>query len=272
MKDDLSIGIIGAGNMGGAIVRGIITEYPRNKIMILDTDKSKSDTLQRETGVKTAESIDEIIGFSNLLILAVKPDITVKIAAALKNYTGIIISIAAGISINTIKAGAGGDKKIVRAMPNTPVNVKAGMTVISHTNNLSSAEIDIAKSFFSSVGEVLVMDEKFMNAVTAISGSGPAYLFTFLQAMADAGVKLGISRQESLILASQTILGAIKIFLDKKESPITLREKITSPGGTTIEALHVLEKAGFSGIIIDAIEAAAKKSKELDNYANNSTI
>jgi len=272
MKDDLSIGLIGAGNMGSAIIRGIITEYPKNKIMILDTDKSKTDILLAETGIKAAGSIDEIIDFSNLLILAVKPDITIKIAAELKTCTGIIISIAAGISINTIKTHAGGDKKIVRAMPNTPVNVKAGMTVMSHTDNLSNNEIDIIKAFFSSVGEVLVMDEKFMNAVTAISGSGPAYLFTFLQAMADAGVKLGIPRQESLILASQTILGAIKIFLDKKESPISLREKITSPGGTTIEALHVLEKAGFSGIIIDAIEAAAKKSKELDNYANNSAI
>ena len=272
MRDDLNIGMIGAGNMGGAIIRGIITAgYPKNKIMVNDIDKSKSDSLQRETGIKIAESIDEIISFSNLLILAVKPDITIKIASALKNYTGIIISVAAGISINTIKASAGENKKIVRAMPNAPVNVKAGMTVISHTNNLSNDEIDFIKSFFSTVGETLVMDEKFMNAVTAISGSGPAYLFTFLQAMADGGVKLGIPRAESLLLASQTILGSIKIFLDKNESPITLREKITSPGGTTIEALHVLEKAGFNGIIIDAIEAAAKKSKELDNYANNAT-
>ena len=271
MKNDLNIGMIGVGNMGGAIIRGITKDYPKDKILVNDIDRSKLDFIQAETGIKITESIDEVIEFSNLLILAVKPDITVKIAAKLRNYTGIIVSIAAGISINTIKANAGEEKKIVRAMPNTPVNVKSGMTVISHTNNLSADEIDAAKSFFSAVGTVLVMDEKFMNAVTAISGSGPAYLFTFLQAMADAGVKLGIPRPESLILASQTILGSIKIFLDKKESPITLREKITSPGGTTIEALHILEKAGFSGIIMDAIEAAAKKSKELDNYANNAT-
>ena len=266
MKNDLNIGLIGAGNMGSAIIKGIISDYPPDKIMVNDIDKSKLDLIQAETGIKISESIDEVINFSNLLILAVKPDITIKIASELKNYSGIIISIAAGISIKTIKANAGEDKKIVRAMPNTPVNVKAGMTVISHTSNLSGNEIDIIKSFFSTVGEVLVMDEKFMNAVTAISGSGPAYLFTFLQAMADGGVKLGIPRAESLILASQTILGAIRLFLDKKENPITLSEKITSPGGTTIEALHVLKKSGFSGIIMDAIEAAAKKSKELDNF------
>ena len=271
MRNDLNIGMIGAGNMGSALIRGIITDYPKNKIMINDIDQSKLKIIQAETGVETSESIEEVINFSDLLILAVKPDITVKISAALKNYSGIIISIAAGISIHTIRVNAGEDKKIVRAMPNAPVNVKAGMTVMSHTNNLSVEEINITKSFFSAVGEVLVMDEKFMNAVTAISGSGPAYLFTFLQAMADGGVKLGIPRQESLVLASQTILGSIKIFLDKKENPITLREKITSPGGTTVEALYVLERAGFSGIIIDAIEAASKKSKELGNYANNAT-
>jgi pyrroline-5-carboxylate reductase len=264
MKDDLKIGIIGAGNMGSAVIRGIITEYPHDKIMANDIDRSKLDFMQAETGIKITESIDEVIAFSNLLILAVKPDITIKISAKLKNYTGLIVSIAAGVSINTIKSAAGEDKKIVRAMPNAPVNVKSGMTVVSHTNNLSINEVDVIKSFFSTVGEVLVMDEKFMNAVTAISGSGPAYLFTFLQAMADGGVKLGIPRAEALILASQTILGSIKIFIDKNESPITLRERITSPGGTTIEALHILEKAGFSGIIMDAIEAAAKKSKELD--------
>ena len=269
MRNDLSIGIIGAGNMGSAIIRGIIADYPKDKIMINDIDKSKLKIIQDETGIVISESIDKVIDLSDLLILAVKPDITVNISAKLKNYPGIIISIAAGISINTIKANAGGDKKIVRAMPNAPVNVKAGMTVMSHTNNLSVEEIDFIKSFFSAVGEVLVMDEKFMNAVTAISGSGPAYLFTFLQAMADGAVKLGIPRSESLILASQTILGSIKIFLDKKENPISLRDKITSPGGTTIEALNILERAGFSGIIMDAIEAAAKKSKELDNYANS---
>ncbi|MCL1864693.1 MAG: pyrroline-5-carboxylate reductase [Spirochaetes bacterium] len=265
MIDDLNIGIIGAGNMGSAIIRGIITGYSNNKVMANDIDKSKLNLLQTETGIKIAESIDEVAHFSDLLVLAVKPDITIKIAAKLKNFSGIIISIAAGVSINTIKANAGEDKKIVRAMPNAPVNVKSGMTVMSHTGNLSSNEVDIVKSFFSTVGEVLVMDEKYINAVTAISGSGPAYVFTFLQAMADGGVKLGIPRTEALVLASQTILGSIKIFIDKNENPFTLRDKITSPGGTTIEALHVLEKAGFSGIIMDAIEAAAKKSKELDN-------
>ncbi len=263
-NNNLNIGIIGTGNMGSAIIKGILSSGIKNNIIVHDIDKSKLSDIKRETGVKVSDSIDDIISFSEILILAVKPDIVVEIASTLKNYQGIIISIAAGISITTLQANAGDDKKIVRAMPNTPVNVGCGMTVLSPSKNIAADEIKIIKSIFTSVGEVLIMDEKHMNSVTAISGSGPAYIFTIIQAMADAGVKLGVPRTEALILAGQTILGSAKMFLDKKENPIMLRDKVTSPGGTTIAALHILEKAGFNGIIIDAIETAAKRAKELD--------
>lgn len=262
--DNLKIGIIGTGNMGSAIIKGLSSVKSRESLLIYDIDKTKLSEISSEAGVKISDSIDAIINFSDILILAVKPDIAVSIASTLSNYKGIVISIAAGISISTLKNKSGETVKIVRAMPNTPVNTGQGMTVISPSDNISANEIEQIKSIFLSVGEVLVMDEKHMNAVTAISGSGPAYIFTFIQAMADAGVKLGIPRAESLILAGQTILGSAKMFLDKKENPIMLRDKVTSPGGTTIAALHILEKAGFSGIIIDAIETAAKRSKELD--------
>jgi pyrroline-5-carboxylate reductase len=262
--DNFKIGIIGTGNMGSAIIKGLSSGKSRESLMIYDIDKIKLSEISSETGVKISDSIDSIINFSDILILAVKPEIVVSIASTLNNYKGIVISIAAGISISTLKNKAGETIKIVRAMPNTPVNTGQGMTVISPSDNISADEIEQVKSIFLSVGEVLVMDEKHMNAVTAISGSGPAYIFTFIQAMADAGVKLGIPRAESLILAGQTILGSAKMFLDKKENPIMLRDKVTSPGGTTIAALHIFEKAGFSGIIIDAIETAAKRSKELD--------
>jgi pyrroline-5-carboxylate reductase len=261
---NLKIGIIGSGNMGSAIIKGIAIEQTDSQIMVFDIDKEKLSAIRSETGVKISESIDDLVLFSNILILAVKPDIIIKIASELTKYHGIIVSIAAGVSINTLLNNAGSDKKIVRVMPNTPVNTGYGMTVISPSKTITDDEIEQVKSIFSSVGEVLVMDEKHMNAVTAISGSGPAYIFTLIQAMADAGVKLGISRQDALLLAGQTILGSAKMFLDKKENPMMLRDKVTSPGGTTIAALHIFEKAGFSGIIIDAIEAAAKRAKELD--------
>ena len=262
--DKKQIGIIGTGNMGGAIIRGITAAELNTDIKIYDADKSKVSPFISETGVTAADTIEELITLSDILILAVKPDSIITFSSSLKNFNGVIISIAAGISINSIAKTAGDDKKIVRAMPNTPVTTGCGMTVLSHSYSITADEIQYVRSIFSSIGEVLIMDEKHMNAVTAISGSGPAYIFTFIQAMADAGVKLGIPRAESLILAGQTILGSAKMFLDKKENPIMLRDKVTSPGGTTIAALHILEKAGFSGIIIDAIETAANRAKELD--------
>jgi len=258
------IGIIGAGNMGSAIIKGISASNLNTDLLIFDIDEAKLLFFQSETGINVSGSIENIIDFSDILILAVKPGTILSVSALLKNYNGIIISIAAGISINSITNTAGTDKKVVRAMPNTPVTTGSGMTVLSHSSNIEFNEIENVRSIFSSIGEVLIMDEKHMNTVTAISGSGPAYIFTFIQAMADAGVKLGIPRSEALLLAGQTILGSAKMFLDKKENPIMLRDKVTSPGGTTIAALHVLEKAGFSGIIIDAIEAAANRAKELD--------
>jgi pyrroline-5-carboxylate reductase len=265
MKTDRKqIGVIGTGNMGGAIIKGAASANLNVDIIIFDTDKSKINSFETGTSITVAESAEELIRVSDIIILAVKPDTILTISSLLKNFKGVIISIAAGISINSISNTAGNDKKIIRAMPNTPVTTGCGMTVLSHSSSVNPDEIQYVRSIFSAIGEVLVMDEKHMNAVTAISGSGPAYIFTFIQAMADAGVKLGIPRAESLILAGQTILGSAKMFLDKKENPIMLRDKVTSPGGTTIAALHILEKAGFSGIIIDAIETAANRAKELD--------
>lgn len=264
MIQDINIGIIGTGNMGGAIIKGITTDELKKSIIALDTDQSKLIDIVRETGIKSGNSIEEIKDFSDIIIIAVKPDVIVNICSSLKSFNGIIVSIAAGISIATLINNIGVDKKIIRAMPNTPVITGSGMTVISPSPKVTEDDIKKIITIFRSVGKVLVMDEKYMNAVTAVSGSGPAYVFTFIQAMADAGVKLGIPRNESQLLAAQTILGSAKMFLDKSENPISLRDRVTSPGGTTITALHVLERAGFSGIIIDAIEAAAIKSKELD--------
>ena len=260
----VKIGIIGTGNMGEAIIRGIATDEFKELIMAIDINDSKLSEIAKETGIKTAISLEDIIKFSDIIIIAVKPDIAVNISTALKNYKGIIVSIAAGISISTLLNNAGIDKKVIRAMPNTPVKTGAGMTVISPSEKITENDIQLVKSIFTTIGEVLIMDEKYMNAVTAVSGSGPAYVFTFIQAITDAGVKLGIPRTEALLLAGQTILGSAKMFLDKLENPIMLRDKVTSPGGTTITALHVFERAGFNGIVMDAIEAAAKRAKELD--------
>jgi len=257
---DKNIGIIGLGNMGGAIAGGLSGSLPPEQIHVYDTDPEKSVKIK---GVTVSPFIEEVIETSKILIIAVKTDKVDEILVKLRKYNGIIVSVAAGIKLETLARGAGMDRKIVRAMPNTPALAGCGMTVICSNDNVSTDELDEVKSILTYTGKVLILPEKLMDAVTGVSGSGPAYVFTFIQAIADGAVKMGIPRDDALILAAQTVYGSAKMFLDKKENPIKLRDQVASPGGTTIEAIHVLEKAGFSGIIIDAIEAATLKSKEL---------
>ncbi len=259
-KIEKKIGIIGLGNMGGAIAAGLSGSLPPEQIHVYDTDPEKSGKIE---GVTVSPFIEEVIETSDILIIAVKTDKVDEILAKLRKYNGIIVSVAAGIKIETLARGAGIDKKIVRAMPNTPALAGCGMTVICSGENVNSDELENIKTILTYTGKVLILPEKLMDAVTGVSGSGPAYVFTFIQAIADGAVKMGIPRDDALTLAAQTVYGSAKMFLDKKENPIKLRDQVASPGGTTIEAIHVLEKAGFSGIIIDAIEAAVLKSKEL---------
>jgi pyrroline-5-carboxylate reductase len=157
----------------------------------------------------------------------------------------------------------GADKKIIRAMPNTPALIGEGMTVLSPNSSLDNESLEAVKEIFQLTGNVLVLPEKHLDAVTGLSGSGPAYVFTFIQALADGGVKMGIPRKEAELLSAQTVLGAAKMVLEGGKGPVELRNSVTSPGGTTIEGLHSLEKGGFSGLVMDAVEAATKRSKNL---------
>ena len=259
------VGLIGAGNMGHALAAGVARGIGSDRMLAFDTDHGKLADLQRETGIRHAEFVEELPDFSDVLLLCVKPDIIPFVCEKLTEYKGIIVSVAAGIKIESIKRVTGHDKKVVRSMPNTPCMAGAGMIVISPDDNTGPEDILLVKELLGFTGLVLQMPEKMINAVTAVSGSGPAYVFTFIQAMADAAVKLGISRNDALTLAGQTLFGSAKMFLDKIENPIKMRDNVISPAGTTIEAVHILEKAGFSGIIIEAIEAAAKKARELDS-------
>jgi len=263
MKPDLKIGVAGAGNMGSAIIHGISKGVRPANITVYDIDHDRVERIAGETGTKPAALFEELLTGTDILILAVKPDVTVKIAAKLKDYTGIIVSLAAGVTLDTLKKTAG-EKKLIRAMPNTPALTGCGMTVMAITAMITDEESTAVMRLLEYTGRVLLMEEKHMNAVTGVSGSGPAYVFSFIQALADAGVKMGLQRNDALLLAGQTIYGSAKMFLDKMENPIKLRDSVASPGGTTIEALHKLERAGFSGIIIDAVEAAVNRAKELE--------
>ncbi len=262
---NVMVGLIGAGNMGSALASGIARGIGSDRILAFDTDHARLAALQRETGIRHAEFIEELPEYSDIILLCVKPDVIPLVCEKLTQYGGIILSAAAGIKIESIKRVTGHDKKIIRSMPNTPCMAGAGMIVISPDDNSDSDDVILVKELLGFTGLVLQMPEKMINSVTAVSGSGPAYVFTFIQAMADAAVKLGINRQDALTLAGQTVFGSAKMFLDKIENPIKMRDNVISPAGTTIEAIHILEKEGFSGIIIDAIEAAAKKARELDS-------
>ncbi|MFH0977441.1 MAG: pyrroline-5-carboxylate reductase [Spirochaetota bacterium] len=262
---NMTIGCIGTGNMGSAIISCLANNINKAKIICFDTDKSKLESIKRDTGIRIAESVIDLVKGSDVLILAVKPDIIGSVLSEIKNVISdkLIISIAAGISTSYINGIIQSPKNIIRVMPNTPAMIGEGMSVISAAKEIDGKLLAVAEEIFSYLGKVVILPEKLMDAVTAVSGSGPAYGFTLIQAMIDGGVKTGLPRDKATILAAQTILGAAKMVLEGKDDPITLRGKVTSPGGTTIEAVHILERSGFSGIIMDAIDAAKKRSEKL---------
>ena len=260
---DKKIGCIGIGNMGSAITAGLVDKILIDNINIIDTDKQKLDELSKKYKIKSSKTIEALVNDSDIIIIAVKPNIVAEIVEQIgqdiKNK--IIVSIAAGISISTIENKIGSNKKIIRAMPNTPALINEGITVLAPNKNIDDGTLKTVKEIFSQIGKVHVLPENLMDAVTGLSGSGPAYVFTFIQAMADGGVKMGIPRDIALDLAVQTVIGSAKMIQTGSESPFDLRGKVTSPAGTTIEAVHVLEKGGFSGLVMDAIESATNKSK-----------
>ncbi len=261
--DKIKIGVLGIGNMGSAIISGLLRVTEGDNIIAHDPEPERMAWLERHQGVVQANDLNEVLNFSQYLILAVKPDKIAEIMPSLCHYQGIIISIAAGITIESMERAIGSDKKIIRAMPNTPLLVGEGMTVIAVNQNVNTEEWRIALGIFASSGKAIRLEEELMDAVTGLSGSGPAYAYTFMQAMADGAVKMGLPREYALVLAAQTLYGAAEMVMKGGKNPIALRDKVCSPGGTTISAIHEMEKSGFSGIVMDAVERATLKSREM---------
>ncbi len=252
--------------MGGAILSRLAASVDSAAITVYDIDAGRADALSKKTGVAVAKSPEVMAGASDILIIAVKPDAVASALGAIKSALSsdaIIVSIAAGISIAAVEKILGRSVKIVRVMPNTPSMIGEGMSVLSPNGNVDDKSLLEVEQIFSKIGRVLTLPEKLMDAVTGLSGSGPAFVFTFIQALADGGVKLGIPRDKALVLAAQTVMGSARYVLESGEDPMALRGKVTSPGGTTIEGIHVLERSGFSGIVMDAVEKAAQKSERL---------
>ena len=262
---EIKLGFIGAGNMAGAIIRGAVEKNASapNHIIVYDVDTEKVKALQESCGVHGVASIAELCEKSDMLLVAVKPNVLPDVLKELHGVDLPLISIAAGWSSSKIKELYGNHKRVLRVMPNTPLMVGEGMSVFETPGSLNEHELAFAKKLFGAMGKVLFVQGKQMDAVTAVSGSGPAYAFMFIEALADGGVLCGLPRAEALTLAAQTLLGSAKMVLDTGTHPGALKDAVCSPGGTTIEAVKSLEEHGFRGAVIEAVEVCAKKSGAL---------
>ena len=262
-----NVGFIGAGRMAEALLNGFIRGgvcLPE-RLLAADPDPERCDTV-RKLGVGIAADNAQVADACDVIFLAVKPNVVAKALAEIKEHLGaqkLIVSIAAGISTAFIETTVGADVRVVRVMPNTPCLV--GQTAAAIAGGCFATEQDCrtVQRLLEAVGLCLRLEEKLMDTVTGLSGSGPAYVFLVIEALADGGVLMGLGRQDALRLAAQTVLGAAKMVLDGKGHPAALREAVTSPGGTTAEGLRVLETAGVRAAFIDAVKAATLKSKSL---------
>lgn len=257
------IGFIGGGNMAEAIIKGIFVKRGRDIIVSEPVDKRRA-YLEETYHVKTTPDNKEVVRNCSIIILAVKPqnmdDVTAEISGVISNDK-IIVSIAAGITLSYLSSRLK-TEKIIRVMPNTPALVQEGMSVMSMCECMHDKEIGLIKDIFMSIGILLSLPEKYMDAVTALSGSGPAFIAYFIEAMIEGGVKTGLSKDNATELAVQTLLGTAKL-LDTGISPSKLREMVTSPKGTTAAGLKVFEEKGLKEGVIAAIEAATNRAREL---------
>ena len=262
------VGFIGCGNMGGALIKGFVSseQVASKDIYVTDKNKEKVELLAHEYGVASCVDAKELAKAVDFIILAVKPDMIAVVleevgADIIKNK--ILISIAAGVTIKSIKKSIGLDCRVVRVMPNTPALVGEGLSAICYGDSIKDEEKHFIKQLFKSVGKVVEIEEKHMNAITALSGSSPAYVFMFIEAMADAAVRMGITRDMAFAVAAQTVLGAAKMVLETGKHPGQLKDMVCSPSGTTIEAVYQLEKRGFRGTIMKAMGECFEKAEEM---------
>ena len=263
------IAIIGTGNMGDALVSGLIgsgSAKPKN-IICSDVSKEKLDQIKSRYKVRTTASNLKAASEANVIIYAVKPQLMASVlleTASKLDLSKLVISIAAGVPLAAMESCIEKDLRLIRVMPNIAAAVKEAATVIAAGAHATKEDVKLALEIFNSIGTCIYLKENYlMDAVTGLSGSGPAYIFLIVDALADAGVKMGLSRQESLFLAAQTVLGAAKLLIETQEHPGQLKDKVTSPGGTAIAGLATLESGGLRTTLINAVEAATNRSKEL---------
>ncbi len=269
MLQEKKIGFIGCGNMGEALVSGLVLSKAAKPENIICSDISLNllkEVRQKYRVIITTDNL-EVVEKSDIIVYATKPQIigsVLKETAPALDKSKLIISIAAGVPLAAIAAGLGKELRLIRSMPNICAFVKESATAIAAGEFVLEGDVEMARAIFDSVGKtVFIQENVLMDAFTGLSGSGPAYIFIIVDALADAGVKMGLSRKDSLFLSTQTVLGAAKLLQESKEHPGQLKDRVASPGGTAIAGIHTLEQGGLRTTLINAVEAASERSKQL---------
>jgi pyrroline-5-carboxylate reductase len=262
------IGFLGAGNMAGALIRGLLQAGVVKPIDILASDLSEERLKQlvMQHGIHGTVNNHELVRASSILVLAVKPQVVDKVLASVGGEVGketLVVSIAAGVPLASLEDRLPPGTRVVRSMPNVAALALAGATAIAAGTHAGAREMEAAKTLFDAVGRTVTLDESLLDAVTGLSGSGPAYVMLIIEALADGGVKVGLHRDTALLLAAQTVFGASKLLLDTGEHPGRLKDMVTSPGGTAIAGLHTLESGALRKTLIDAVETATERAMEL---------
>jgi pyrroline-5-carboxylate reductase len=258
------IAIIGGGNMGGAVLHALmeLRMEPKDLYLIEISDRVREEYVDRY-GISGSSSIDEELSCYDVIVLAVKPQNMSDVLAQLNNFVtnkNLVLSVAAGIKLAFIEGRLGDGQPVARTMPNIAAKVGSAAVALCYNRHLTDSQCTLARSIASSIGMAVEVDEEKMDAVTGLSGSGPAFVFLMIEALADGGVLLGLDRRTALALAVQTVFGAASMLRDSELHPAVLRESVTSPGGTTAAGLFELERGGFRHLVTSAVEAAAEKS------------
>lgn len=278
----MKLGFVGCGKMAAALIKGVLKSglcQPKD-ITASDVHVATAEKLAKATGISVVPGNAEVVAASEVILLAVKPADAIGVIESLNTQqtastmrwaspggqdrdAKLLISIVAGLSIGSIEKAAGGRLRIVRVMPNTPALVLAGASAFATGSQATEADAEVAEKIFGSVGIAVRVKEELLDAVTGLSGSGPAYVYTVVEALADAGVLMGLPRPLALQLAAKTVAGSAAMVLESGEHPAALRDQVASPGGTTIAGIEALEKAGLRAALISAVRAATERSRQL---------
>lgn len=265
---DRRIGFLGGGNMAEALIRGLLHSgmVASTQVRASDVKSERLAELGATHGIETTTDNEALARWANVVVIAVKPQIVDRVLGAVASglsSDALVVSIAAGVPIEAIESRLPSGARVIRSMPNTAAIALAGATAIAPGSHATAEDLLVARAMFEAVGRCVTLDETLLDAVTGLSGSGPAYVMLMIEALADGGVKVGLGRDAALLLAAQTVYGSAKLQLETGEHPGRLKDMVTSPGGTAIAGLHTLESGGLRKTLIDAVEAAAKRSAEL---------